>query len=93
MAARLVFRVHALRRMFEREIPVEDVRTVVENGDTIERYPDDVPYPSRLVLGWRESRPLHVVVAEDLEQKESIVITVYEPDPALWEPDFKRRKT
>ncbi len=93
MAAKMVFRVHALRRMFERNIRVEDVRTIVETGETIERYPDDVPYPSRLVLGWRGSRPLHVVVAEILELMESIVITVYEPDPALWEPDFKRRKT
>ena len=53
MAAKLVFRVHALRRMFERQLSVEDVEAVIDSGETIEDYPDDTPYPSRLVLGWR----------------------------------------
>ncbi len=92
MAARIVFRVHAIQRMFERGITAEDVRDVLETGDTIERYPDDTPYPSRLVLGWRGVRPLHVVVADNQEGNELIVISVYEPDPATWEPGFKRRK-
>jgi hypothetical protein len=33
-----------------------------------------------------------VVAADNRQADEVIVITVYEPDPALWEPDFKRRK-
>jgi len=92
MAAKLVFRVHALRRMFERQISVDDVVAVIESGETIEDYPGDQPYPSRLVLGWRGARPVHVVVAHNLSQNEVIVVTVYEPDPELWEADFKRRK-
>ena len=63
MRERLVFRVHALQRMFQRGVNEEDVRTVVATGKTIERYPDDHPDPSRLVLGWRGTQPLHVVVA------------------------------
>ena len=47
---------------------------------------------SRLVLGWRGARTLHVVVAENTVDNEWIVITAYEPDPAQWETDFKRRK-
>jgi hypothetical protein len=78
--------------MFERQISAEDVRAVLEGGETIERYPADTPYPSRLVLGWREQSPIHVVVAENAERDEKIVITVYEPDPSAWESDFKRRK-
>jgi len=41
MAHRLVFRVHAIQRMFERRIMEEDVRDVVESGETIEHYPED----------------------------------------------------
>ncbi len=93
MAAKLIFRVHAFRRMFERQITVDDVRAVVESGQTIEDYPDDKPYPSRLVLGWTSARPVHVVVAHDLSENEDIVITVYEPDPELWEDGFRRRRT
>jgi hypothetical protein len=78
--------------MFQRRIGVADVREVVERGETIEDRPDDLPYPSRLVLGFVDGRPLHVVVAEDVAASVAIVVTVYEPDPAQWRPGFKRRR-
>lgn len=59
----------------------------------MEDYPDDTPYPSRLVLGWSDGRPIHVVVADNVNDQVNIVITAYEPGPAEWELDFKRRKT
>ena len=90
---RLIFRVHAIERMFQRRISEEDVLDILTTGEVIEEYPDEVPYPSRLVLGWKGSRPIHVVVADNLESQESIVITVYEPDPGQWEPGFRRRKS
>jgi hypothetical protein len=46
---KILYRTHALVRMFQRKIRVEDVRGVVVNGETIEDYPDDVPYPSCLI--------------------------------------------
>lgn len=93
MARKLTYRVHALQRMFERRISVEDVAAVLEGGEVIESYPDDKPYPSRLLLGWRNARPLHVVVAENAGENEMIVITAYEPDATQWKADFKRRKS
>ena len=89
---RVVFRVHAIQRMYQRSISEEEVRIVIKTGETIEDYSDDFPYPSRLVLGWHGPRPIHVVVADNTDNRENIVITVYEPDPAEWEADFKRRK-
>ena len=90
--ADIIFRVHAVERMFERGIRVEEVHRVLDEGKTIEHYEDDKPYPSRLVLGWIDKRPLHVVVADDKTAKRMIVITVYEPAPDLWEDGFQRRK-
>ncbi|MGH2404170.1 MAG: DUF4258 domain-containing protein [bacterium] len=89
---RILFRVHAIQRMFRRGIAVEDVRAVLEAGETIERYPDDTPLPSRLVLGWRGTRALHVVVADNEPEDKLMVITVYEPDIGQWEPGFRRRR-
>jgi len=66
-------------------------RSILEKGETIERYPDDTPYPSRLILGWLEKRPIHVVVADNTSDNETIVITVYDPDQDMWSSDFKRR--
>lgn len=87
-----IFRVHAVRRMFERRISRDDVVWVVEKGTVIEDYPNDTPYPSRLMLGYRESRPIHVVLAENAEEMTSIIITAYEPSAELWEQGFMRRK-
>jgi hypothetical protein len=88
---RLVFRVHAIQRMFQRNISTEEVRQIVATGETIETYPDDQPFPSRLVHGWNGSRPIHVVLAENAADRETIVITVYQPNAAEWEPGFRRR--
>ena len=40
----LVFRVHAIQRMFERAITKEDVRQALATGKMIEAYPEDQPY-------------------------------------------------
>jgi len=79
--------------MYQRNISEPEVRHVIATGETVEDYPDDTPYPSRLLLGWHGQRPLHVVVADNADDQENIVITVYEPDLTEWESDFKRRKT
>jgi len=87
---KLIFRVHAVRRMFVRSITAAEVRIVIEQGETIERYPGDTPYPSRLLLGYARGRALHVVVADNGGADETIVVTVYQPEPALWQPGFRR---
>lgn len=89
---KLIFRTHAVERMFQRSIRVEEVRGALKNGEIIESYPDDLPYPSYLLLGWADKRPLHVVAA-DISYNESIIITVYEPDLRRWSSDFKRRQS
>ncbi|MEX2381742.1 MAG: DUF4258 domain-containing protein [Opitutales bacterium] len=86
----LIFRVHAIQRMAQRGISVDDVRQALDTGEIVEDYPNDFPYPSALVLGWIEQRPLHIVTATAPEKR--IIITVYEPDPARWKPGFTRRK-
>ncbi len=78
--------------MFRRSISADDVRRVLSSGEVIEDYPHDTPYPSRLMLGWCDNRAVHVVAACNLDANETVVITVYEPDPKRWSVDFRRRK-
>ena len=78
--------------MFERGIGEADVSAVIGLGEVIQEYPDDAPYPSRLILGWRRERSIHVVAAYDSQKRTNIVITVYEPDHSQWENGFKKRK-
>jgi hypothetical protein len=77
--------------MFQRQVSPSDIRQVLATGEIIEDYPDDTPYPSRLVLGWCGSRPLHAVAADNKEDQETIIIAVYEPDPDRWGNGFKKR--
>ncbi len=87
----LVFSVHAIRRMAERDISVPDVRSVLDSGEIIESYPDDQPHRSMLVLGRVNGRPLHVVAAEESDGARIYIVTVYEPDEAQWDSMFRRR--
>ena len=89
---KVAYRVHAVARMFERGITEGDVHRALSEGQEIATYPEDQPYPSRLLLGWQGDRPLHVVCAYNPQDDETIVITVYEPDPALWIDGFRRRR-
>jgi len=91
LSAKLTYWVHAVERMFERDISEDDVRTVLLDGEEIEAY-RNTPYPSRLLLGWCGTRAIHVVVDENRQDDECIVVTTYEPQPDLWEFGFKRRK-
>lgn len=87
----IVYRTHAIERMFQRDVREEDVESVVKAGEVIENYPDDYPYPSCLVLGYIGTRPLHVVYARD-EEGSIIIITVYEPTIVKWMDDLKTRR-
>ncbi len=46
----LIFRVHAIRRMFQRRISLDDIKSVLGSGIIIESYPDDYPYPSLFII-------------------------------------------
>jgi hypothetical protein len=78
--------------MFERRITVDEVCRLIERDEVIDMNQDDVPYPSRLLLGRKGGRVLHVVVADNRAGDELIVVTAYEPDPALWQRGFRRRR-
>lgn len=89
---RIIFRLHAVQRMFERRISVRKVRSVLDAGDVIEDYSSEMPEPGRLILGFQGKRPFHVVASEDIATYETTIITVYIPDPGKWKKDFRSRR-
>lgn len=90
---KLVFRVHALRRMFQRAIGEDAVKQTLRLGKIIESYPKDQPYPSYLVLYFVDHRPIHVVAADDKAGSQTIIITAYEPEPEKWDKNFEKRRS
>jgi hypothetical protein len=78
--------------MFERGISRDGVLAVIAQGETIAEYTDDRPYPSCLLLGFEQGKPLHVVVASDEAAGLCIAVTVYEPALEQWSADFRTRR-
>jgi hypothetical protein len=84
---------HATIVRLERGITIAALQQALLHGEIIERYPDDQPYPSCLVLGWLTSGdPLHVVCSRGGIEPAFRIVTLYEPEDALWESDYKTRK-
>ena len=89
---KLIYRQHAIKRMHERCITEEEVEYAIASGLAIESYPGDSPYPSVLLLGHAGTKTIHVVYADDVEAGARIIITVYEPDPEIWQDDLRTRR-
>ena len=83
---------HAIQRMFARGIGKDSVIEVIRTGDVIVSYPDDYPYPSFLILGFKKAMPIHAVVARDDVDGNCYVITVYLPKAEIWEAGFRERR-
>ena len=79
-------------KLRERKIGAEDFEAAIRNGVVVEDYSHDPRGgPSCLILGRSGNRPLHVVCG-GVEAEQILIITVYEPDPAEWEPDWRTRR-
>jgi hypothetical protein len=83
----LRFTEHAIDRMLDWDVDPNDIAAVLATGETIEEYDDG----SRLVLGRRAVRPIHVVAADVMEDT-TVVITVYEPSSSRWDATFRARR-
>lgn len=82
---------HARLRCQERGLKYSDLKAAVLNGEIIEQYPTDYPFPSCLVLG-ASIAGHHIHVVCGIGGGLLWLITAYIPDPAKWAPDMKTRK-
>ena len=84
---------HARTEMSLKEDNISEKELIgaILNGEIIENYADDKPFPSCLVFGRTdEGRPVHAVCAYSKEDDAAIIITTYEPDAIRW-IDYRRR--
>ena len=86
------YRIHATRRMFQRNIHEDDIELVLREGDVIEQYDEDFPLPSVLISGRTSAnRPLHLLAGVNIPEQKLVIITAYEPDPLRWTGNFSGR--
>lgn len=91
-AKRILFLPHAIRQMSkpDRMISTADIRTVIEQGEVVENYPEDARGHSCLLLGFSNNRSLHVVCAP--KDDYLAIITAYLPSDQEWEDNYRKRK-
>lgn len=88
---RILITEYARIRLAERCITVKDVINCIANGEIIEQYEDDKPFPSCSILGIAvNNKYIHVVVSSDEEFIH--LITAYYPSSEKFESDLKTRK-
>ena len=77
---------HLLTRMRQRQIRLEDIKNAIEEGEIIEQYPTDYPFPSCLI----NSEKIHVVCS--INERYLYIITAYRPSLEQWEAGGRKRK-
>jgi len=80
---------HARVRMFERNISTDALIAIISSGEIIEKYPEDEPCPSLLIMGLIDAVVYHTVIAICTDHIR--VITVYIPEENKWIEYRKRR--
>lgn len=82
---RIVTTDHADGEALEDQITDSELEASVLNGEIIEEYLDDRPYPSCLIYGLTsEGNPVHTVWGYDSDTRQATLITLYRPDPNRW---------
>lgn len=83
---------HAVEEAESDNLKFDEIYFSVENGEIIERYKDDKPYPSCLIFGRAFGcDAIHSVWAYNEKNKWAVCITVYRPDADRWNDNRKRR--
>ena len=89
---KILYSNHSVKQMFSRNITTDEVEYSFLNCEIVMDYPDDKPYPSKLILAFCNNRPIHLVYSYNAQEETYVIITVYEPSTDIWEKDFKTRK-
>ena len=82
---------HASEQLIRRGIKYRYVKMAIMNGEIIEEYPNEIPDPRILILGYAaDMKPLHVVIG--IGDWNLRITTAYYPTLDKWENDYKTRK-
>ena len=90
-AHKIEWTLHVAKRLIQRGISANDIDSSIINGEIIEEYPEDFPFPSYLIMGKTyNNKTLHLVCA--IGDSKLWIITAYEPSLTEWEADFRIRR-
>jgi hypothetical protein len=82
----IVLTEHLLTRMRQRHIRLEEIKYAIKEGEIIEQYPTDYPFPSCLI----NAENIHIICS--IGEGRLYIITAYRPSPEQWQLGGKKRK-
>jgi hypothetical protein len=86
------YRRHVFDKLRAIDLVLAEFQEILGRGEIIAEVADGKDEIREIVLVIEWLRPLHVVIAVDFARQEERLVTVYEPDPAVWTSDFRRRR-
>lgn len=76
---------HADEEAVDDKLRFDEIYYSVMQGEIIEDYPNDKPFPSCLIMGKNfTGEAIHSVWAYNSKNQWAVLITVYRPDPTRW---------
>jgi len=88
----VIWTYHVNMRMEDRFISRNMIFDSTDSYEIIEAYPEDKYLPSYLVYSTFGKIVFHILLAVDVQNENVRVVTVYRPDPLIWDKRLKRRK-
>lgn len=83
---------HAFGKLWEIDCTLGEFEAALEHAIVIEENQLAHSSLEELVLTIEWKRPLHVIVIVDPNRGEERIMTVYQPNPNFWSPDYRRRR-
>lgn len=86
------YRRHAFDKLRSIDLPLSEFQALLDGGEVIAEADVGILAHKELVLLVQWKHPLHVAIVVDEVREEERIVTLYEPDPLEWTPDFRRRR-
>jgi hypothetical protein len=86
------YRRHVFDKLRVLDLLLAEFQQLVGRGEVIAEAEDGLVELREIVLLVEWLKPLHVVIVVDSARQEERLVTVYEPDPAVWTADYRRRR-
>jgi hypothetical protein len=86
------YRRHVFDKLRAIDLVLAEFQELLGRGEVIAEAEDSPAELREIVLLVEWLRPLHVVIVVDSARQEERLVTVYEPDPSRWTPDYRRRR-
>jgi hypothetical protein len=83
---------HVFDKIRAVDLTFAEFEALLDTGEVVEELAISGDELKEIVLLLAWSRPLHLVIVVDHRNREERILTLYEPDPDQWTPDYRSRR-